>query len=232
MSEFKFTIQFSGSETSQFRKNAGLRLDQISKIFDALYQVLGVDATNKLTLKEKKTDNQAFVLATPEKITYEKLKLVHQNIANINVDTLSAKELNYAKTLMDIKNQDDIELEVYTDDESFYFKYSDFKIPEKKIRHYYDVRVIYGKIAQLGNTRVDQMPYVWIDVGTKNSIKVRLSAKQDGALRNFYREKKLKFKVRYKKKIQDRTIMGSADLIDFEALEAVSFTTRLVEEHS
>lgn len=227
MSEFRFTIKFAGSESSNFRKNGGLRLDQISKLLNSLYEVLGVDDSNRLTLKEIKHQSQAFVFSTPEKITYQKLQIVHANIDKVDLETISSKELAYARTLKEIKNADDIELEAFSDDRSFYLKYSDFNIPEKEIRYYFDVRVVYGKIAQIGNVKIDQDTYIWIDIGAKESIRVKLTKEQDLALKDFYRDKKIKFKVKFRKKIEDKSISGSAELIDFEPVDSTSIAASM-----
>lgn len=227
MSEFKFTIRFAGSEASNFRKNGGLRLDQISKFLNSLYEVLGVDDTDRLTLREIKNQSQAFVFSTPENITYQKLEIVHANINKVDLETISSKEIAYARTLKEIKDSDDIELEVYSEDKRFHLKYSDFQIPEKEIKYYFDVRVVYGRIAQIGNQKIDQDTYIWIDVGTKDSIRVKLTKEQDLALKDFYRDKKIKFKVRFRKKIEDKSTSGSAELIDFEPVDTDSIATSI-----
>ena len=206
---FRFFLRFDDDKKSLSKLN-GLTLKEIAILLKAIDELSNPGDNSFISLVEIKGGSYQLEGITTSEERENKIIRAHQNLGFKSFDELSADENKYANTLIKNLLKDARFLELYDNDEKLVARVTAKEIG-REVDSYFTVKNVSGIISEIGSKSLNNKTHIEVD---KLGYRIFTTIEQDHLLRQFYRDRRVTFKVKQKITLSNNKI-ASAVLIDF-----------------
>jgi hypothetical protein len=207
---YKFYLKFDDDKKSLSRLR-GLSLKELHVLLKAIDDVTNLGDNSFISISNIEEGSYMPVIVTDSEPRYNKLLKVHQDLEIMSFDELPKEELKYAETLIRNLLGEDRFLESYDNDQNLVSKVTGKEIG-KEIDSYNAITTISGVISEIGAKSLQGKTHIEIhDLG----YRIFTTPEQDIALKQFYRDGKVSFKIKQKITTRKKKV-ASASLLDFK----------------
>lgn len=205
----RFYLRFD-TENKGLSKFNGLTLKELSLLLKALDDLTNPGDNSFISITEIKGDSYGIEGVTVSETREQKLIRAHQNLEYRSFDELSPEESKYAYLLTKNLLRESRFIELYDNENRLISKIFGKSIG-KEVDSYNVVKSVYGIISEIGSKSLTNKTHIEID---KLGYRIFTTPEQDYALKEFYRDRKLTFKIKQKITLSNDKI-ASAILLDF-----------------
>lgn len=219
---YKFSLKFN-SELDELGFENGIPMNQLGQLITSLYSVVQAKKEDKLILSAIKDNCYEVEAMTINPAIEDRFIFSNKSICEKSNAELSSKELRYKNNLskvlkvgwyVEILNHEGI---------------SQFKIPygfnEKVVEHYYSNKSIEGVITEIGDKDLDPKN-LHIYLSGNTDYKIFINNEQHDELKSYYRNQKIRVKLKLKKSLQSNKIL-SAQLLSYKPKSQINFPFNL-----
>jgi hypothetical protein len=207
---YQFYLKFDDDNKSLSRLR-GLTLKELHVLLKALDDVTNLGDNSFISISNIEEGSYMPVIVTDSEVRYNKLVKVHQDLEIMSFDELPKEELKYAEILIRNLLGDNRFLESFDNDQKLISKVTSREIG-KEIDSYNVITTISGIISEIGAKTLHGKTHVEVhDLG----YRIFTTSEQDIALKKFYRDGRVTFKIKQKITSKKKKV-ASASLLDFK----------------
>lgn len=220
---YKFSIQID-DENHTLSSEKGISMQYLSELLRDLYKAIDMDNGDNCTLSNVRGNCYALDFVSEKENHYERFKIVHKNIERLNLIDLNQSERKYADTLKKVLGGR-YYLNAFDSDKKIVASIKGLG-ELKELKCYYTQKTVYGILSEIGGKTINtENKHVRLD-GVNYQISI--SKDDDLSLKEYYRTRKLKIKIKQKRSIKDNSVI-SAEMLGFEPVGEKSLSENLKE---